>query len=216
MTSKTCSLFAVLGSALVANFAFADGAVESEPVLLYAHPEKSFLWRIAPEREFLLRWDAPSARASSATLTVSGVRYERTYPGLDASGSLTLELPSASKRSDENLYELTLAFDSGEVKQARLAVVAWMEGGGIGGTKCLSKKSGKWTTFRERALVPIPYGATSLTVNGEALAFDGSADWYMLGPARDGIAFDLSLSGGEYAGDASLVSQGEPILIIIR
>lgn len=206
----------VLTSVLLGAMAlFGDGA-QSNRAFVYLRPGESSFWHTATNATLELPI-APPAGATTATLTVEGVAYSRTYTGL-SSGTFTLRLPSVREPKDENVYCLTLTFDDGTVQTARLGLVRGFSEGARAHARCLSPASGTWPHVVRRAVLPIPYGLSSLTVNGQTVdpGLGGDQGWYALGKARNGdvYALTLSMEGVDYS--ATLEGLGTGLAILVR
>ena len=147
---------------------------ESASVFVYAKPRESFLWRTAPGATFTVSWTLP-AGATKATLTVAGRNYLKEYADLTAT-SQELTLPTA----DENVYTLTLAFDKGEPKTAKLGWVKSEASGATATAAYVPEGTRKWHRAAAWNVLPIPFGATALAVDGEPVEtdLDGAAGWY--------------------------------------
>jgi hypothetical protein len=153
-------------------------AAMSEPTTIYANARESLLWHTTPFGGTTIRWDKP-ATATSATLTVAGDGWSRSYDHLTGE-SCEVSLPGvAAKADDEDVVTLTLAFDDGTLRTAYLGAVTGYGTGGTAASPAFKNSAApSWAKFRDRAVVAIPAGATALTVNGEPLpGLDGSAGW---------------------------------------
>lgn len=76
-----------------------------------------------------------------------------------------------------------------------------------------------WDKFHDRAVIPIPFGATSLTVNGTPVdGIDGSAGWRLLKSARSDtdIGLSLTLNGASAPIDVTLRATGGPSMFILH
>lgn len=190
--------------------AFADGDNWSKGTFVFTRPDESFFWRTASNTTVRLNLPFPSD-AMSATLTVSqNGQVIREYDDLaaDAVDAVDVTLPAATTPETEVVYDLLLAFDTGATMSASLAVVM---GSGAGGewlrTRCLGTSETKWRKIRRSAVLPIPYGTTSLTLNGEPVdpGLEGAAGWYPWGPlSQESVAQGASLTvdGETYGVDA--------------
>ena len=214
MIRKVASL---VGASLL-SVAAPGTEITSEPTFVFLRPETSSFWNTATNSTMTLPIDYP-AGATKATLTVSGVGYDtKTYPNLTDS-SFELELPVPNSPQAENVYDLTLTFDEGTVRTAKLGLIQGLAPDAEGSTRCLAPAEGKvWNTIKKRAVMPIPYGTTSFTVsvngrqtvNGTGL--DGAQGWYALKPAGgDNVSLSLVVDGINYV--ATLIGQGDGFLV---
>lgn len=173
-------------------------AAASEPTTIYANARESLLWHTSSFGGATLRWDKPEG-ATNATLTVEGHGYSRTYSNLTGE-SCEVTLPGGVSTSEgEDVYTLTLSFDDGTVQTAWLGVVTGLGNGGpVEVPKPKDAASPSWPKFRDRAVIPIPAGATALTVNGEPLpGLDGSAGWRSIrqAPGVEEYALSMTMDG---------------------
>lgn len=179
----------------------ASGAL-SAPAFIHLTPETSSFWHTATNQVITVPVTFPFG-ASSATLSVRGTRYAHDYEDITTS-SFTFYLPEAGDLSQEDVYALTLTFDDGTVHTARLALANGVQGGAWGSTRCLRARTGDWKWSQGNGVLPVPYGTSSLTVDGVAVTegdrgFTGAQGWYALGRLRCGQAVNLELSVGAQA-----------------
>ena len=155
--------YIMLGACVVLSAA--AYAAESAASFVFVNPDTSSFWRTARSQSVTVPVDFPEG-ATTATLSVAGVGYSASYE-IAAPGPYTFQLPEAVAPAEENTYSLVLSFDRGESKTARLSVIAGLEAGAAGSTRCVSQSSRSWPKVSgDRFTVPVPYGATSLEVNG--------------------------------------------------
>ena len=208
--TRRAALLAFASLAAAAAFAAADETL-SAPACVYLDPARSFLWATATNNTLTLPVVFPKG-ATSATLSVTGVRYAATYEGV-AAGDFTLTLPKADSPESENVYSLTLTFDDGTVRTAKLGLVEGFEAGASARARVrVPKGSAKWRNVWRRAVLPVPYGVTGFSVSVEgrdsitASGLDGSAGWFAVSVPSgrtaalamedaDGTAFEASLLG---------------------
>lgn len=197
------ALAAAIGAALAPH----AGATTSEPMLILANGNESLLWHTVGAGSTTLYWDKP-ASATSATLTIEGYRYSRTYANLTGD-SCEISLPPVMGAGSENAYSFTLAFDDGTTQTAYIGDVV-----GVGSTSATAgrvklESADNWDKFHDRAVIPIPFGATSLTVNGTPVdGIDGSAGWRYLGYGGNGAMGGSSLN---YALAMTVTGQAAPL-----
>ena len=218
MTRKVASL---VGASLLA-VATPGEEITSEPTFVFLRPETSSFWNTATNSTMTLPIDYPSG-ATKATLTVSGAGYKtQTYPNLTES-SFELVLPVPDSPQNENVYDLTLTFDDGTVRTAKLGLIQGLSPDTEGSTRCLAPAEGAvWNTVKKRAVLPIPYGTTSFTmsVNGGTVTevdtgLNGAQGWYALKPSTDdSVSLSLVAGGINYA--ATLLGQGDGFFVIIQ
>ncbi len=218
MTRKVASL---VGASLLA-VASPGEEITSEPTFVFLRPETSSFWNTATNSTMTLPIDYPRS-ATKATLTVSGAGYAaKTYPNLMES-SFELELPVPDSPQNENVYDLTLTFDDGTVRTAKLGLIQGLSPDSEGSTRCLAPAEGDvWNTIKKRAVLPIPYGTETFTmsVNGGTVTdvdtgLNGAQGWYAFRPATgDSISLSLMVGGINYA--ATLLGKGDGYFVIIR
>ena len=218
MIRKVASL---VGASLL-SVAAPGTEITSEPTFVFLRPETSSFWNTATNSTMTLPIDYPTG-ATKATLAVSGVGYAtKTYPNLTDS-SFELELPVPDSPQAENVYDLTLTFDDGTVRTAKLGLIQGLSPDAEGSTRCLAPAEGKvWNTIKKRAVMPIPYGTTSFTVsvNGGIwtevdTGLNGAQGWYALKPANgDNVSLSLVVDGIDYA--ATLLGQGDGFFMTIK
>ena len=189
-----------LATALGANVAFAAPVAESaSPAFVFLQPEKTALWRTGTGNSFSIAIPYPPGVEKSATLSVSGYRYSATYPIEGVSSFvLTLPRPEENRPDKENVYSLVLTFADGSVKTASLGGIAGFDGSSQGTTRCLlSREDPGWATVKRSAVLPIPYGTETITVNGTETdtGLDGAAGWFLLAPLSGGTSYNLAVDG---------------------
>ena len=218
MNRRRVPVWAVgLAVAVLAFESFA-GAV-SESFTAFLRPDESSFWRTAPGKTVTVPIDWPEG-ASAATLTVTGLGYSHVYT--DISGeSYTFDLPDAVDSQTENVYDLTLAFNDADAttRTAKLGLITGLTTLAEGTTRCrLPVGSKTWNKAGGlRAVLPIPYGTVSFTVNGveKASELGGAQGWYALDGLVPGEATELTLSTDEDDYSASLFGAGG-ILLLVR
>ena len=195
---------------------FADAGVSNRAVVLLRPDETSF-WRTATNSVIAIPVDMPPL-ASSATLTVRGVEYEKSY-GVSSPGDFILSLPSAVSERTENVYDLTLAFNDGTVRTAKIGVVRGYAAEGQAATaRVLSPKGdAKWKGVHKHAVMPIPYGMASFAVNGVETDTElgGAQGWYALTVAPAGTA-TLEAAAGDAALEAALFGLYDGFIMSLR
>ena len=200
----------VVGAAVVSVAASAT-ELTSEPTLVFTRPETSSFWNTATNNVMMVPVDFPSS-ATKATLTVSGIGYQAVYADIPREAdSYTFALPVADSPQTENVYDLSLSFDDGTVRTAKLGLIEGLSPNAEGTTRCLAPANGRvWESVKGgRAVLPVPYGAEqiSVTVNGdmrtEPTGLNGAQGWFALG-VRPGDDVSLSMIAGGLSYSASL------------
>lgn len=193
---------------LQAVVATAASAVEltSQPKFVFVNPETSSLWTTATNSTLTVPIRYP-AGATKAKLTVSGLGYSRAYADITGS-ECTFELPAATSPETENVYDLTLAFNdaASTVRKAKLGLIQGLSPDAEGATRCLVPKGSRaWCKVKGSAVLPIPYGMRTITVNGvdTDTGLDGARGWYALGNVEPNESVTLS---GDADGSVYLAS----------
>ena len=209
---------AALAGAAVLTVSAPAAKLSSEPTFVFLRPETSSFWNTATNSTMTLPIDYPSG-ATKATLTVNGVDYRRVYPDLTGD-SIEIDLPTPDSPRTENVYELTLAFDNGAPSRtAKLGLIQGLDSGAKGSTRCIAPAQGRvWSRVGSRAVLPIPYGTTSFTVNGveHDTGLDGAQGWYALSPIDPGAAISLSCIANGVSYAASIMGGGDGFFLIFK
>ena len=205
----------LVGAAMV-SVAVPAEELTSEPTFVFLRPETSSFWNTATNSTMTLPIDYPMS-AKSATLDVSGVKYHRFYENI-MGPSFDLQLPEPDSPENENVYDLTLTFDDGTVRTAKLGLIQGLSPDAEGTTRCLAPvNAGVWNQANKRAVIPIPYGTETFTVNGETVdtGLGGSQGWYAL-KGLSGETYSLSLMAGGVQHFASLVGMSDGLMLILK
>ena len=217
MTRKVASL---VGASLLA-VASPGTEIESEETFVFLRPETSSFWNTATNSTMSLPIDYPNG-ATKAKLEVTGVGYSKVYENI-TSDSFDIELPVPDSPQTENVYDLTLMFNDGTVRTAKLGLIQGLSPDSEGSTRCLAPSEGAvWNAVKKRAVLPIPYGTTSFTMSvngGEVTNVDtglnGAQGWYAFKPTTgDAVSFSLVANGLNYA--ATLLGQGDGFFVIVK
>jgi len=206
----------LVGAAMV-TVAAPAAELTSEPTFVFLQPDTSSFWNTATNSTMTVPIDFPEG-AVKATLSVSGPGYAREYADI-AEDEFELVLPAPTSPETENVYDLTLTFDTGVVRTAKLGLIQGLSPDAEGTTRCLAPQSAKvWQKVKGRAVLPIPYGTTSFTVNGVETdtGLGGAQGWY----AIDGLGFGHDVSLGLVAGGvqyaASLIGGPGGLMLIMK
>ena len=218
MTRKVASL---VGASMLA-VASPGSEITSEETFVFLRPETSSFWNTATNSTMSLPIDYPNG-STKAKLEVKGIGYDKVYEGI-TSDSYELELPVPDSPQTENVYDLTLTFDDGTVRTAKLGLIQGLSPDTEGATRCLAPAEGSvWNKVKYRAVLPIPYGTTSLSMQtngGEWKELDtglnGAQGWYALSPIGRGDNLSLSciVDGVSYV--ATLLGQGDGFFVIVK
>ena len=189
----------------------------SEETFVFLRPETSSFWNTATNSSMTVPIDFPSG-AHSAALTVKGDGYVCQYDNITES-SFTFGLPEPASPETENVYDLILSFDNGQKKSARLGLIQGLSPDAEGMTRCLAPQTARvWSRVNGRAVLPIPYGTESFTINGVETdtGLDGAQGWFAINGLNLGINASLGLlaDGVQYA--ASLFGGPGGIMLILK
>ena len=211
----SCRLIAGLAAILSASLCADTGDSNRAVVLL--RPDETSFWRTATNSVIALPVDMPPM-ASAATLTVRGVKYAKSYD-ISSAGDFILSLPPATSAKTENVYNLTLTFDDGTVRTAKLGLVqGYAAEGETATTRVLCPKGdAKWGNVKRRAVMPIPHGMTSFTVNGVETdtGLGGAQGWYAISVAPDATA-SLAAEAGDAVLSAELLGLFDGFILSVR
>lgn len=203
--SRIADALAVAGVALSILPAVSAGTA-SEGTLVFVRPEASSFWRTA-EGPTITVPVVPPDGAASATLTVSGADYSKSYANV-AAGEFSFEVPQPTGPESENVYDLTLSFDDGTVRSAKLGLISGLSPGPEGATRCIAPQEARsWGRVNGgRVVLPIPYGVTSFTVGGveTATGLGGAQGWFALGGIGSGGGQALALTADGVESSATL------------
>jgi len=211
-------MMALVGAgAVLCGVACAGDGTASNRTFVYLRPELNSFWHTATNATLTLPIPYPVG-ATRATLTVTGAGYSRSYADITAD-SFEVSLPAATQPSNENVYRLTLTFDDGSTRTASLGRVCGFAEGARAHARCLLPMGDRtWNRVLKRGVLPIPHGMTSFTVNGETVdpGLDGDQGWYVIGKAKNGDSYALTLTTDEAECAANLEGLGRGLLWVLR
>ena len=199
----------------LASVAAADEA--SSPAFVFVNPARNSFWHTATNSTLSVPVDFPPG-VSVATLSVTGARYSAVYEGISTT-EFTLTLPAAMSPATENVYDLVLSFPDGTVRKARLGLVESFAVGPSASSRCILPKDGRrWESVVDRAVLPVPYGTSSLTVDGQSVdtGLGGDQGWFMLGGIAPGQNVSLALSAHGEVFEAAIRGVFSGMNVIIR
>jgi len=220
---NVCKWAVLAGIAAGSAVASAGTDLTSDSAFVFLQPEKNSFWRTATGSRMTLPIAFPPG-AETASLTVRGCGYEKTAANIvpDAglrSTSVEVVLPEPSSPSEEDVYEFLLSFDDGTAQTVKMGLVQGLSAEAEGSTRCLVPSgSRKWSKVVGRAVMPVPAGTDTLTVDGTAVetGLNGAAGWYVLDGLEPGVSRALSLAVGEDVYQANLLGVGGGIMIFVR
>ena len=194
----------------------------SDAVFVFLRPETSSFWNTAMNSTISIPIEYPEG-ATKATLEVAGPGYSKTYSDLPA-GYFELSLPPAVSERTENVYCLTLSFDDGTMRTARLGLVQGVSSGTEGMTRCKpSDSASSWSKVKYRAVLPVPYGmkTVKIAVNGtdfeeKDTGLGGAQGWFALDPVARGDRVSVSGSANGIQYDATLFGWGDGFFFHVR
>lgn len=212
MLSKRMLPMALLLSAVVLPCVTSAAGNRSSATFIFVDPESSSFWNTARGNRLNLPVDMPSG-ATTATLTVRGCGgYEARYSGITGN-EIDVELPDAVSWATENVYDFSLVFNDavGTSRHASLGLVRSYSAGAQGMTRCLTPVGTRaWGKVNGRTVFPVPYGATSLTLNGVDVdtGLAGAQGWCAIEGLDCGSTATLELRTGDGAFVVPLVGAG--------
>ncbi len=156
----------LVGAAMV-SVAVPAEELTSEPTFVFLRPETSSFWHTATNNQMTVPIDYPTG-ATSATLSIRGLDYQRDYLNITKVDEFSFELPAVTSPETENVYDLTLTFDNGTVRTAKLGLVQGLSPDAEGTTRCLAPLGSKvWNRVKGRAIGKIEPNET-ITLSGVA------------------------------------------------
>lgn len=179
----------------------------SESAYIFLDPARSMLWSTIPGATMAVPVAFPNG-ATAATLIITGERgFYRNHlvqpADVNSQGLYNLNFTIPTKASDEDIYTFTLTFDDPQhtTRTAKLALVRGVAQGDEAVARCLAPADDvDWNRLdRGRAVLPIPYGATSLTVNGTPVTLNGTVGWHYLS-ARN-AELEVTAPEGDFAAE---------------
>lgn len=161
---------------------------------LFMRSKSNILWRTSPGTTFDVPVVLPPD-ASSATLTVTGRGYSRTYSNLSG-GWQEVTLPAATSDETEDVFDLTLAFDdpAATVQTVKLGHVASAASDGDAEARVRVAGSRKWGVVKDRAVIRMPANAGTLSIDGDPVddGLDDAAGWFRF-DAVGGRSYEVGL-----------------------
>ena len=194
----------------------ADGNV-SAPITLETDADATPFWRTATNATFEVRWDFPHD-AASASLSVNGMNFNAVYDEL-TDDSIVLALPEPTNALTEDVYRLTLSFDNGLTQEAVVGVVRGVSAAGAATCRCVFNDI-RFAKAGRTSVLPVPAGASTLLIDGEALptGLDGACGWYGLEmdvPSGTIRHLEYETADGEVL-TADVIRRSDGMLIIFR
>lgn len=192
MNSDSLKAFAVgvqlLVSGLVPVLASADSVSGiSNPTALCFEPERSIIWKTVPtdEADISLAWPHSAVRA---VLTVKdGAKVVSTVEVTDRSAdSVRLPLSLPEQVAGERVLALRLDWYDSDGNVLFWAAQAAKVGLVCGGTTAEGVLGDSFGKCVRTAVVPVPEGTLSLSLDGEAQEFDETPDWCCIRPKTSG------------------------------
>ena len=201
---KTTPLCTVAALVVASVTSVASYAAETN---LFMRSKSNMLWRTSPGATFDVPVVLPPD-ATSATLTVTGRGYSRTYSDLSG-GWQEVTLPAATSDETEDVFDLTLTFDdpAATVQTAKLGHVASAAASGDAEARVRVASSRKWGAVKDRAVIRIPANAGTLSIDGDPVddGLDGAAGWFRFDAVAEqsyevGLGTDIATLYGVFPG----------------
>jgi len=185
-------------------------AVVTDELFLHVDPKLDAYGHLAVDLPLTLVWQKPEG-ASSARLTLSCGGRQVVYENLTGTSIEIGDAPTVD--ADERVWDLALAFDdpSQTVRSARLAFLR---------SACTVRKEGTryWHCADSSSVLPVPAGATDLTVNGVSVpqtVLDGTPNWFWTQPGVSSpVAVTMNYGGKLYSTDVRFGANG--MVLILR
>ena len=207
---------AFLAGAMSLSLAASASECRSNNAFVFLRPETSSFWNTATGSTMTVPVDFPKG-ASAARLTVKGVGYSREYE-VGAVSTFTFELPDPDGPEKENVYDLSLTFDDGTIRTAKLGLIQGLKSGPNGSTRCLASDGGNgWHRARKRAVFPVPCGTRAIFVDGVEIdpGLNGAQGWYAL-PVSGGERISLSFLADGLSGSALLHGVDSGMMVFVK
>lgn len=211
--------FVLLGLSLTTIAVSSFAAVSSE-IDLFVDVEDSMSWRTEEAANPVVRWFAP-ADATAASLEVRNSSGKTDVYDVTGLTSKTLEaaLPSSSQEEDVLSLTLTFATPKGEVvRKGQLGLVTSRSSAAQADARMVLADTRAWSRYPStRAVLLIPQGTTSVTVDGQDVPLDlgGATGWLGLNLSGDGHALSCVTPEGEFGSEG--LRFGRPgMLLIVR
>ena len=175
---------------LAAAYSHAAGDV-SAATGVFVDPDASILWRTASSGSIAIPIEYPPM-ASSVDISVKGVKYSASFPGVTATTHV-MSLPAPANDSGENVYEVVLGFNDGTTNKCAFALVRSQSSNASCPARLTS--SAKWQRISAKKVMMVPAGH-SLSVDGETVAagMAGAWGWYACPRLAAGV-HEFVLSG---------------------
>jgi len=190
----------------------------SGSAFMHVNTYSNSLWRTASSNVLLLPVEYP-AGAVSARLTVVGIGYSRIYDDV-SEGLFELTLPAASAANKENVYTLTLSFNEGEPRVAKIGVIYGVAAAAEGTTRFVSEeRPNRWRRSAGGPVVlPIPHDTETLTVDGEVVdtGLDGAQGWHALPEITDEAGHEMEIETDEGSFFARIWAAAGGLLLLLR
>ena len=198
--------FAVTLALLTATSALATA---SAPVTLILDTTDTSLWRTAIGTETEVCWDGLDSAAFFATLSVVGRRFSLVLPNQTGTYA-TFSLPAPSSALEEDVYRIAVTFNTGTSFTQKVGrVLGSANSSHVGDVAFRNAASARWPRLTgSTAVLPIPAGAQSISVNGGApvdTGLGGARGWYLFGPVATG-EYDVALVTDAGGPEGTIVS----------
>lgn len=207
----------LLVSGLVPVLVSADSVSgRSDPTSLCFEPERSIIWKTVPAdgADVSLAWPYSAVRA---VLTVKdGAKVVSTVEVADRSAdSIRLPLSLPEQAADERVLALRLDWYDSDGNLLSWAAQTAKIGLVCGGTTAEGLLGDSFGKCVRTAVVPVPEGTLSLSVDGEAQEFDETPDWCCIRPKTSGRHMVARVfAGGSESGPIDFAFPG--LLLLFR
>ena len=214
---KSCVRQLSLGVFLLAFAASSNAAVSNE-IDLFVDVADSMSWRTVETANPIVRWFAP-ADATAASLEVRNSSGKTDVYDVTGLASKTLEAALPPSAQEEDVLSLTLTFTTPKgdvVRKGRLGLVASRSSAAQADARTVLAGTRGWSRYPStRAVLLIPRGTTSVTVDGQdvPLDLDGATGWLGLNLSGEGHALSCVTPEGEFGSEG--LRFGRPGMFLI-
>lgn len=214
---KSCARRLSLGVFLLAFAASLNAAVSNE-IDLFVDVGDSISWRTAEAANPVIRWFAP-ADATAASLEVRNSSGKTDVYDVTGLASKTLEAALPPSSQEEDVLSLTLTFTTPKgdvVRKGQFGLVASRSSAAQADARTVLADTRVWSRYPStRAVLLMPQGTTSVTVDGQdvPLDLDGAAGWLGLNLSGEGHALSCVTPEGEFGSEG--LRFGRPGMVLI-
>lgn len=202
--------------ALMPLISLSGTSAESDPMLLTLKPKESIYWLTVMESPYTVPLDYPNGVSSASVTVTDDFGYSRTYSNVSTS-TCSVDLPQPADMQGERVYTVTVEYANGQTSSVRIGRICGSSDDDVSsGTRCLKTASTrKWNRIYSTAVLQVPFGASSVYVDGNAVdtGLDGACGWFQVGPVGIGEVCTVQIASGS---PVTLTGAGIGMNIIIK